>query len=438
MKFRLILSLLATSAVVYTANAQSSDDDDEYFTDLGYYANAKNKLNFGFRMAKGAKVNFGNLGTIPSIRSIAALSEGSTTRAYDNGAVVQDALRTGEFDLDADGNPVKDANGKIIQTSTPGGRYQTRAAVLDSDGKQVVDENGDPVYTQTGDYLSYTAGRTRSWNYLSGDQVTADGSGIRMSAYSTTSEGAVASSDRPISNGFELEASREIFKLGDRFRLNLIGGIGLSSINNKSSGNIRATLHILTDTFSLLGNPAPSVGTDGSGYTGPTYTDLVVGDNTITNGKETTTPIADTPSSREQTTVAAGANVSGVWQIRGAYFVMKVGPQVQALLTKNIGLQAAAGFSGAYVGTTYKAVEKLNIDNVSAEISTTESADYSKFLPGYFANVDATWAVNDRTGFFAGASYEAFSDYSQTVGGRTAVIDLGGQAGLRGGMSIKF
>ena len=59
-------------------------------------------------------------------------------------------------------------------------------------------------------------------------------------------------------------------------------------------------------------------------------------------------------------------------------------------------------------------------------------------MSGYYANLDATWAVNGRTGFFAGLSYEKSGDYTQTVGGRTAKIDLGTTAGVRGGLNIKF
>lgn len=76
--------------------------------------------------------------------------------------------------------------------------------------------------------------------------------------------------------------------------------------------------------------------------------------------------------------------------------------------------------------------------DVAQPITTTEQNSESKFLPGYYADVNVEWRANQTTGLFGGVSVQQLGDYDQTVGGRTAKIDLGNAVGIRGGISIRF
>jgi hypothetical protein len=62
----------------------------------------------------------------------------------------------------------------------------------------------------------------------------------------------------------------------------------------------------------------------------------------------------------------------------------------------------------------------------------------TKFLNGYYADLNLEWAANERTGLFGGFTAQKFDGYDQQVNGRTARIDLGSSVGLRGGVSIRF
>jgi hypothetical protein len=117
---------------------------------------------------------------------------------------------------------------------------------------------------------------------------------------------------------------------------------------------------------------------------------------------------------------------------------MKIGPEIRTNFTKDFGMSASVGVAGAYAGTNYTATEQLTVDGIAAPIGKPETSSINKFMPGYYANIDALWQANERTGFFAGITYEQFNSYDQSVGGRTAKIDLGSTAGIRGGISIKF
>ena len=121
--------------------------------------------------------------------------------------------------------------------------------------------------------------------------------------------------------------------------------------------------------------------------------------------------------------------------------MVKVGPTVRTQLTERFSLTASAGFAGAYAGTRYTAFEAFSIPSMGdLEIKSEDPVGSTKtrFLSGYYADLTLDFAANDRTGLFGGLTAQQFDDYSQTLSGRTAKIDLGQAVGIRGGVSIRF
>ena len=162
----------------------------------------------------------------------------------------------------------------------------------------------------------------------------------------------------------------------------------------------------------------------------------------VTNGQENTVPLAALPDQQTETSKVGGVNVDGNWQIKGAYFMVRVGPTVRAQLTNRLGFNASVGVAGAYAGTTYSVSERFQVPDVeNAFVGATSGVEESratKFLNGYFADFNLEWAATERTGLFTGVTAQKFDAYDQEVGGRTARVDLGSSVGLRGGVSFRF
>ncbi|MBL9215254.1 MAG: hypothetical protein JNG83_07250 [Opitutaceae bacterium] len=426
-----IAALAAVIALPATGLAQTSANEDERLEALARDVEAyvpKSSLAVGFRvLSSGAKVSYGNLGSVPFANTAAPLSEGSVSRNYDNGAVLKDSLRDNE----------KDTNGN--QTSTPGGRYTTTSTstvdVKDADGNVIGTQD---VTTINGDYLSYTPGLTRQWGYGSEAQLQQAAGYVAMSNYRAISEGGMANKKQGPNGGVEFELTRIIGRISGRIQWGLAAGVALNDINNKVGGSVLSTLVTQTDYYYLNGQTAPT-----APYTGPSYVDLLDASGNVitTQGLETTTPISELPTAgmSTETITPGGVTVRGNWQVKGAYFMMRVGPALRAQLTERLGLNASLGVAGAYSGTKYTAVETFDVPNVTdAVVTTTEESSASKFLSGYYADVNVEWSANERTGLFGGVSAQQFGDYQQTVAGRTALIDLGSAVGIRGGITIKF
>jgi hypothetical protein len=134
--------------------------------------------------------------------------------------------------------------------------------------------------------------------------------------------------------------------------------------------------------------------------------------------------------------------VDGRWNIKGAYFMMKLGPTLHVQFSDTWEMTASAGFAGAYAGTTYTAAENFKVtglpDEITPGVTDVQQSTVAKFVTGYYADLTVEWEANERTGLFGGITAQQLGAYDQTVAERVARVDLGSAVGIRGGVSISF
>lgn len=435
------LIALACAPVMLSAQNEISGKEEERLEALarsqGEWVAPKSKLSVGFRiLSSGSRVDFKNLGIIPARLSVSPASAGVVQRVYDNGAVAVDTLRADEKDVD--GN----------QVSTPGGRYKvfanTTGSIIDSNGNVTGTET---VTVQTGDFLSYTPGLTRQWSAASEGQIGQPGY-VSFSLFSATTDGGSASHKQGATGGVEFQLAQELGRGSGRFHWSLISGITLNDINGKSAGTVSSTLHTYTDFYSYTTNGQAITLAN---VTNPSYGPLYNSNGIIvsSNGVETTVPLNAVPDPAKSATtdLVGGASVTGKWQVKGAYFMVKVGPSLRTQLTTHLNLTASLGLAGAYAGTRYSASESFIVPALpDLVLSTTDavnggniiSSTATKFVSGYFADLTLEWAVNDTMGLYSGFTTQKLSSYEQKLGDRVAKVDIGSSVGIRGGVSIKF
>jgi hypothetical protein len=435
------LTLITLPALLPAQTESSSSEEvrlEKLMTDSAQWYVPRSKVSIGFKvLGNGGKVQFGNLGHVDfDLAAAAPFTDGPVNRDYDNGSVHTDAPRLNEQNADG------------TQASTPGGRYPVFTTVtnnvLDADGNPVLNPDGTnqtvDVTTQTGDFLAYTPGLTRNWTYATASQLTPDGR-VAMSTYSASSDGAGFSKEVGATAGVDFQFVYTLSKPASRLQWGVETGISLNGINAKSVGSVTATLHARTDYYSLNGAAAPAAPYNSS----QAFVDFLDADGNVVgaSGLETTVPLADTPDGPTQVTdTVGGTTINGNWQIKGAYYMLRLGPSVRTQLTSRLNVSASAGLAGAYAGTTYSVAETFQVPDVEGAVvggavGTQESTE-TKFLSGYYADLNLEWLANERTGLFTGFTAQKFGGYDQAVAGRTARIDIGSSVGLRGGISIKF
>ncbi len=419
------LITLASLPAMLSAQADTSGKEEERLAALsraegGEWYVPKTKISIGFRMLNsGGKVDFSNLGAVPTIRTIAPNSKGAVQRVYDNGTVFTDAARANE----------KDAAGN--QISVPGGRYQV--LITNADGTSFVNE----------DLISYTPGLTRDWDTQTARQFGRPGY-VSYNNYSTTSGGGSASNKQGAISGVEFQISRDIGRGSRNFQWSLMAGITLNDINSKSAGTVTSTLNTHTDYYAYNvnnGQPLPTGIYASINQFGELFDSNGVQINPFGLEKAAVLSVVSTPSLSTDTALAGAAVVNGRWQVKGAYFMFKLGPALRTQLTDRLGLTASLGLAGAYAGTRYSAWEAFaNPDLADREIATADpiSSTTTKFLKGYYADVNLEWTANETLGLFGGFTAQQLDAYEQKLDGRSAKVNLGSSVGIRGGVSIKF
>ncbi|MBP7140951.1 MAG: hypothetical protein KBA71_03515 [Opitutaceae bacterium] len=420
MKSIRLLVLVAASGLFASAHAQINYAD----IPVEFRPIRNTSFSVGVRFIGGANVSFGSLGSVSTNFSPQGPEAGEVDRTYADGAVHADSLRSNE----------KNADGTTI--SSPFGRYSIRAEIFDADGNKIPDASdpgGTGNKTQvSADFLSYTPGRTRSWSYSSDSQISSPGV-IAMHDYVAKTSGASMLADSGAGPGFELTASRRLGSIG-RIDWGFLFGAGVTDINAKESGRVKADLTVLTDYYRVSGIAAPP----SAPYTAPSSGDFVGANGAVYSGNlETTVPLESIPFQRNVVQTADGADIDGNWQIKGAYFLFRVGPMIRIPFGERFSLTASAGYAGAYLGTTFRAKESLVISETYS-IPFEEEETYSKLLHGAYAEVNAEWWLTQRTGFFLGVTFEKLGKYEQTLAGRTADIDIGGHGGFRLGLTTRF
>jgi hypothetical protein len=375
----LVVGLAMTASFVH---AQSDDDDD----DMDYYplVPSGKSLRFGLRYVGGPKVAFKNLGIVP-VYSTVVDPTSLAARTYNDGSINADS-RT-----DSSGRPLND-------------------------------------------------GLTNDWSVDYASQVTTSGD-IAYHLYSTNSSGAALKGKSMGASGWQLQAGRSFGKIARKVDFSLVAGISFSSINAKSSGTISAQLNTLTDVFSLNGQYPPT-----PPYTAPTSRTIDVidsnGNPVLNDDGSLQTKSADTSLllSRQATrsTAVSTANVLGQWQIKGAYYAFRAGPLFQIPITERLKISLGVGAALAFVGTDYTATEEIVIDEVESSVGTAEEDHRNVLLPAFYADLDAEYWLTERAGFYIGATYQKSKKFEQTLGGRSATIDLGTTSGLTTGITLRF
>lgn len=346
----------------------------------------------------------GSIGNIAPNNDLADIGADPTSRLYDDGRVLLDEVREHE------------------STSTVvDGRYQT------------FDSNGD----LNGDFLAYDENQSREWAF--GNVSQYDNGYINMNQFSTASEGVTYTQDAESSGvGFEMSVSRRVMKIGRKMELGISGSLGFSDFNGSTRNNMTADLITLTDRYEYLGTEVPTENASYSSF--GTLSDPEIG-IIISGGRyETTIPIAQNPTDRTVVTTPGGANVAGRWTLDGAYYSIRVGPELRGHLTEKIAFTAGAGLLGAFVGTDFNVVELLELEDYGLfqPVRFTANDRLSEMIFGYYAEVTAEYWITQRTGFFIGGLMESIDDFVHSVGGRTASVSVGEAYVFRVGIIHRF
>lgn len=381
----LAVFLIPAAVIAHTepsSNVEAIDEADYARVPDDTFRLPDNLLSIGIRLTGSAKVDFSGLGTIPNSFMPTADVASEILRIYADGFVGVSAR------VDANGNP------------------------LPPDG------------------------RTNVWKFDNNNQIASDRSGIFFANYATLAGGATAKANSGPTPGFDIEVSRRIG--GEHIKWGAQVGLGLTDINAKTTGDITASLRRLRDFYSLLGAAPPD-----APYEAPVFSSTIVTNpdgSTTTVITDISVLLAGIPTNRSDTITSNAAQINGFWQVRGAYFTARLGPWIELPITERITVRASGGVSGTVLGAFMRFDERFLMPDGGGELTAADQTSPDSWgMFGGFAALEAQWWLTERSGFFAGATYEAVSgDAELKSGDRTARMNVESGAGVRFGFTTRF
>lgn len=397
MKYLLSVILLLIASVTVHAQQQ---EEDEIITDFGtddYVYVPKMVMNIGFRSMSGPKASFYGRGLVSSTTDYGPAT-GAYNRNYHDGLV-----------------------------------YQDNRTVIDANG------NSTPVAPD---------GKTNTWTYLDENQLLAGGL-LAMNSYSAQiTDTSVRNKDTGNSYGVEVTVSRDMGHVfNTRLTWGIVGGVSLNDLSASMHDNVDATITRVTDIYSLDGAVPPA-----APYSAPTQVSSPVLDangnpkydsagNTLTQVVDSSVLVDNQPLKRTTTTQTSSTSVSNNWKLKGSYLTFRVGPTLYIPFTERFNASISAGGVLVYAGTTYTVTQTYKPDT-SDDIVDIVGDGVSEFLPGYYVDANLNYIMNDATGLYLGAVYQASGDYTQRVYNQNAEyfthVDLSRMQGVRAGLSYKF
>jgi len=276
-------------------------------------------------------------------------------------------------------------------------------------------------------------GYTWYYGYQAGTAQRPAGAPTDFDLYTSSSPGNLSShsdNGQP-QHGLELTYNRQFGHPGILF-WGLEAGAGFTDVTIQDDRTLQAPVVRNTSTFRTGGgailNPPPFGGT----VTGPGPSD--------TAGWPL---VGLSPVSSSSQTFAGAATVSGTREFDAQVFSFRLGPYLDVPLSHRWLVSASAGLLLLEINSDFKYNETVTINSSVSGVSLLGeqhqgSASANDFLAGGYVEGDVSFAVTERLRLLAGAQFQTTSDYVQTVGGKSATLNLGQSVFVTIGLAFSF
>jgi hypothetical protein len=399
MKSRFLALFLAPAALL----AQSDPEmPSNLFFDTDFVISIpKWTMQYGVRGLSGASTTFGGTGYVESVQTHGEFTDKGIARGYHDGVVGVDARRAA----------IDDGLGHVTNV---------------------------PVTPD---------GRTDTWSYVTSSQARPDGT-IAMHTYTNAiADSGGRSKKADPGYGMELSFRRNTDKAIGKFGFDILGGIGLNSINSALNAKETSTTTTLTDIYSLNGQDAPEAPYNAPSNVSAPLVDangkpFIGSDGTAqTSNRDTTVPLAQDPSERTTSTATDSTSVGNRYHLKGAYFTFRAGPSLSLPLGERFRATVSAGAALVYAGTTYTVLQDFSPPTGELITSGVERSE-ANFLPGLYADANLEMTFTERAGGFVGIAYQNSGSFDQGIKEGNinygTKVKLNNLSGIRMGLNVRF
>ena len=282
------------------------------------------------------------------------------------------------------------------------------------------DDGFNRVDTTGNNHGTGYANTTWYWGYDNESQIipsTSNPQGVVM--HSSSSAGAATRSrDDDSAPGFEFSYNRELLRR-EHWRFGLEAVFGYTELTVDDNSTVSTEVNQIADTFAV---PAFS---SGQYLPPPSSTATAQGPGSVINS---------TPS---RSTAVVQGQVTGSRHFRADLFGIRLGPYLELPLGKKAAFTLSGGFALMQVNSDFGFNESTAVSGFGSYNGSASGSHDDLLLGGYAAGA-FSYSVTRDWAAFAGAQFQDLGRYTQTEGGRQAVLDLSQAVFVTLGVSYSF
>ena len=238
------------------------------------------------------------------------------------------------------------------------------------------------------------------WGYQNDNQISGDSLVMQSSSLAHSASSCNNSADpQP---GFEMTIGRELGR-DEHWRWGIEGAFGFTAVTINDNRTLSGNVSVVRDSYALSGVIPPL----------PPYSGTYDGPGPI---------VSDTPT-RNTEALSRAATITGSREFDAQLFGFKLGPYVQIPISRRWFCSLRGGVTAVAVNSRFTYQETTSIPGLGSYTSSA-SGYHSDWLAGVYAGGNIAWALNDSASLFAGAQYQNVGQYTQSLNGRKAVLDL--------------
>jgi hypothetical protein len=137
------------------------------------------------------------------------------------------------------------------------------------------------------------------------------------------------------------------------------------------------------------------------------------------------------------TDVSQEASITGPRDFSADLFNFRFGPYFEVPLSKSIAFTLSGGFALMYVNSEFSFSETVTVSGVGS-VERHASGTGSGWLPGWYAAGNFSFALSEAWSLVAGAQFQDVGQYTQTLNGRQATLDLSKSIFVTVGLTYSF
>ena len=259
---------------------------------------------------------------------------------------------------------------------------------------------------------------TTYWGY--NDQASQwIGDTIQMHSSSSAADVRSGKTDGDPQHGAELSA---IFALGSsaRWSWGLEAAANWTDISIQDSRPLSGSVATLTHAYSLGGVIPP--------VTPPPYTGSVAGPGPL---------LSDVAVDVSGAAAAGGASVTGTRTLSGSVYGMRLGPALDYDISDRWSVGVGGGFALGFIDNEFSFFETVTIPGLGSQSHNGRGSD-TDWLYGGYVRGQINFRLCKFASVFGAAEFNHLGAFDQTVGGKSAHLDLGRAVYASAGLSFWF